>query len=188
MESLKKLCGKKLTFEFGTLNFEKEDVLFFEKKVLARLHWKPSYLLSSKGPFKERLKKSHSLLAEGHVKEGKWALIKSGFLNRKITVKKGSTTAASVVYNQRHQYEINFENKRKFILRSARFGTRIILETDSKKQILTLTAKVFKSIKRGRNIANFKIDSSFSELKELPVLVLIVLYITRLMTLDTWAL
>ncbi len=187
MKSLKNFCGKDLTFEFGTLNFEKEDVLFYGKKVLARLHWKPTYLLSSKGSFRERLKKSHSLLAEGYVKEGKWTFIKSGFLNRKITVRRGSRIVATVAYSHGHESVINFENKRNFILRSARFGTKIIIETDSNKQILTLTAKVFKSIKVGRNIASLKIED-FKELKELPVLVLIVLYITRLMTLDTWAL
>ena len=124
MKSIREFAGKTIVAKSNYLDLEKDDFLLYGKDILARLHWKPKYLLLTKGSLTERFRKANEMKAEGNVKEGKWTFSKSGFLKKKITISRGLKTIATANYGRTGSTEMIFENGKKFKMKPERFWTK----------------------------------------------------------------
>ena len=186
MKNLKNCVGKNLQWEGLRSTLEKPDELFCDEDLVAKIIWKPEYLLSSKKPITEALKKSSKFEAEGQTKEGKWIFERQGFLlNRRLIAKKSGKAVASCSYFQTNQkIEIKLLNKKIFTIKQGNIlHPRYVLEGGGK-ELVSVQVNLSKLFTK-KEAVRMTINPAAKSLKELSFLVLFFMYYLAILTWDT---
>ena len=186
MRSLKDCVGKDLQWKGLGFDFNPEEI-FYSKDLVARIVWKPEYLISSKKPLGETLKNSKSFRAEGETKEGKWLFERQGFLfNRKLIIKKSGKIVATCPYSQTNKtVEIKLSNEKIFRIKQRNIlHPKYSLETDTGEELISLQVSLIKALGL-KESKKLKIFSAAKSVSELSVLFLIFVYFLSLLTWDT---
>jgi len=188
MKSLKDCVGKSLTWKHSGFNLENPDELFCGEDLVAKLVWKPEYLLSSKKPIKDALKSSRKFKAEGQTKEGKWILERSGFLDGKLLAKKQNKIVGKCFYGINKPWKtVDMELGREKFRVHQKIGlkAKYILEDKNEKELIIFETNLVKTFTLRKGGVKIKISQEAKSLKNLSLLVLFFFYFLNMLTWNT---